>query len=180
MIVIPKGKHHGNGRKFGIGGNVRSFKGYFTDSCRYDLGDIDQYDINKLYGMGAVNINLFKHTKTKPWYLFYKDTCIRIGWRYDIINDRIELFSYMYVDSHRKWKYLCSVKIGQIFGSEVKIFHGSMVARITDEDGVTVALHREKLLKPKRSWFFITLEAYFGGNRKAPNNIFIHQLYRKG
>jgi hypothetical protein len=98
--TIKKGKHY-SGFRF-----IPFFKCKeitvavnFTDSCRY-LGNTVQMSeqINKLCGFGAI--------------LHHRNS-IRIGWRYDPINDKVDLFTYEYKDSERLITKFDSVRINQ-------------------------------------------------------------------
>lgn len=179
MIIIPKGEHYSTEPIYKLSKSSRFFKGYFTDSCRYDLGDIDQYDINKLFGIGAINSGLFSKTATKKWWEFHKDYSVRLGWRYSLEHKNIELFAYMYVHGMRKHVHLCSVAIGEIFSAKVSMGKDYLLVSVADESGLVIGRHKEKVLNPKTTWLMVTKGAYFGGNKVAPNNMIIHTLIQK-
>jgi len=179
MIVIPKGFHFAIQPRHRLCGNTRFFKGYFTDSCRYDLGDIDQYDVNKLFGIGCINRGLFNKTRLKRRIDICKDTSIRLGWRYSLERKNIELFAHMYVHGERKQVQLCSVGIMEIFSAKVSVGKDYLLVYVCDGSGLIIGRHKEKIIKPKATWFNLTMGAYFGGNRVAPNTIFIHPLIEK-
>ena len=179
MIIIPKGEHFSTEPIYRLSKSSRFFKGYFTDSCRYDLGDSDQYDINKLFGIGCVNRGSLNKTHVKRRIEVLKDTSIRLGWRYSLESKKIELFAHMYVHGLRRQVMLCSVGIGEIFSSRVSIGKDYLLVHVCDESGLIIGQHKEKIANPKSTWFMLTMGAYFGGNRTAPNNILIHTLIQK-
>lgn len=121
----------------------------FTESCRYDIGN-DQGDINKLFGIGY-----FPH---------HHDNSVRIGWNYDIVSGKINVFAYWYVEGSREWQYLRSVEIGQpyyfkmyIDGNNHRIDAAGRIYHV-DVNATKIAY----LLRP-----------YFGGNRTAPHTMII-------
>jgi len=68
----------------------------FDDSCRYDLNE--NYDqVNKLFGVSQ--------------YLNPHITSYRIGWRYNELTDKIDLYDYIYYNSIRNIEYIRSVHI---------------------------------------------------------------------
>jgi hypothetical protein len=107
--IIPKGWHYsihpprlylGIKRKFKI-------KVKFTDSCRYTINSVDQKDVNKLFGVGlTLNHHIYS---------------IRIGWNYDIKNDRIVLFHYTYENTIRKYSPFDFIKINEEYEIELEL-----------------------------------------------------------
>ena len=77
---------------------------------------------------------------------------IRIGWRYNVFNDNIDLFTYEYNKGKRTIIYMKSVKIG------------------TPCD---VSISSSKVY-----WFGKYLFPYFGGKAPAPHTIKISVIYR--
>lgn len=121
----------------------------FTESCRYDIGR-DQGDINKLFGVG--------------YFPSRHDNSVRIGWNYDIVSGKINLFAYWYVGGSRKWQYLRSVEIGQPY--YFKIYIDGNHHRI-DAAG---RIYHVEVNSTKIAYL---LRPYFGGNRTAPHTMII-------
>ena len=122
----------------------------FTESCRYDIGIRDQGDINKLFGVG--------------YFPSHHENSVRIGWNYDMVSGKINIFAYWYVGGICNWQYLRSVEIGvpyyfkmYIDGNTHKLDVAGRVYYV-DVNGTTIAY----MLNP-----------YFGGNKKAPHDIII-------
>lgn len=103
----------------------------FDESCRY-LGNTIQMteQINKLCGFGAI--------------LHHRNS-IRIGWRYDPINDIIKLYTYEYRKGERIVNPLDEVKINQT--------------------------KKIKLKSKKVYWFGCYRYFYFGGKVPAPHDM---------
>ena len=77
--VIKQGEHYSNHElKLYLGKKSFKITFQFDETARYDLGDIDQLDINKLCGVsfGSHEIN-----------------SIRIGWNYNLFTDKIDISS---------------------------------------------------------------------------------------
>lgn len=121
----------------------------FTESCRYDIGN-DQGDINKLFGIGY-----FPH---------HHDNSVRIGWNYNIVSGKIQLWAYWYADGVRQWSYLRSADFGVPYYFKICIDEGE---HTIDVSGRRFSIY----LKPQSIGYL--LRPYFGGNRKAPHTIFI-------
>jgi len=134
-FLVKKGRHY-SGFRFRPFIRCKSitvaFK--FTDSCRY-LGNTIQMteQINKLCGFGAI--------------LHHRNS-IRIGWRYDPINDHILLYTYEYKKGVRIVDKFDKVKIGQT--------------------------KKLKLKSKKVYWFGCYRFPYFGGKSPAPHDMKIN------
>jgi hypothetical protein len=121
----------------------------FTESCRYDVGN-DQADINKLFGIG--------------YFPSHHNNSVRVGWNYDIVSGKIQLWAYWYENSIRRYSYLRSVDIGNIY--YIKIY-------IDGEEHTIDASGRRFSVNVKPQVFGYLLRPYFGGNRKAPHDMMI-------
>lgn len=123
----------------------------FTDSCKYDLKSLDQYDWNKLFGISTERI--------------HKDSW-RFAWR-NLNNNSVEVCAYCY-DNGKRWTS----------GITILPFdtpHTFTIER--DEDGYILFKVNGKYLAvvhdEKKRKFFWGCGLYFGGNRRAPHNIVI-------
>jgi len=129
--------------------NLLAYRVAFTESCRYDLGK-DQGDINKLFGIGY-----FPH---------HHDNSVRIGWNYDLVSGKINLFAYWYKDGVRSWHYLRSVDIGEI--NYFKIY-------IRKEEHLIDVSGRKYFVDVEGRSVGYLLRPYFGGNRTSPHTMII-------
>jgi hypothetical protein len=125
----------------------------FTNSCRYFIKGIDQYDTNKLFGVGY-----FPH--------HHKESA-RFGWRYGR-KGCILISAYCYVNGARVEKNICSVPIN----TEVEMYlHVSKHAYqffVVDGDKSLGAAEIGK--SHDKKWGY-PLGLYFGGNKTAPHCI---------
>ena len=132
-----------------INPRLLAYRVAFTESCRYDIGR-DQGYINKLFGIGY-----FPH---------HHDNSVRIGWNYDIVSGKINLFAYWYAQGVKGWHYLRSVDIGEVnyfsiqAGERDHIIDVSGRKYCVDVAGRSVGY----LLRP-----------YFGGNKTSPHTMII-------
>lgn len=156
---IPSGKHYARPFRFGLWWNRKQFtwKVTFTESCRYDLGTVDQLDTNKLCGVGY--FPGFHHVDSA-----------RFGWRYNTSTSLIELLAYCYVNKERIIKPIAACEIDKEY--ELRLYVGNGLYSLYATNPVTNAYagyvtvrytHRKKIQ--------YGLWPYFGGNQKAPQEI---------
>lgn len=161
---IPRGKHRAWPIRFGFWWNKTSFTWLvkFYESCRYDLGNDDQYDTNKLIGIGYL-----------PGH--HKDSA-RFGWRYWTERKEIELSAYCYVNGRRDIRHVCFCEIGKEYRLRLQVlatcyyFDAYEPTAIKAAGIITVEHFHEKKLKYR-------LGPYFGGNQVAPHEMKI-QIYK--
>jgi len=140
----------------------------FDESCKYDLKDEDQLDINKLFGTSFG----FNHHKNS----------FRIGWAYNIKTNKIELYNYWYENSIRFSSLITSVPINLKTIVSVK-FHPKDINNYTlgDLGGYietsvsAIGINPIKTTVPydleNVPQYGLVLFPYFGGNKTAPHNI---------
>jgi hypothetical protein len=130
----------------------------FNDSCRYDLGDNDQDDWNKLFGFS---------------YGYHHKNSLRVGWRYNKETSKIELGHYHYIHGERVYSKACDIDVNKEYIislallQDVETYFNVNAIQIL-VDGVIAGDGYYTDLKP--SWGY-KLGLYFGGNRVAPNKI---------
>ena len=125
-----------------------TFKVIFDGDCIYDLGNEDQADINKLYGLTSLRI--------------HKNSA-RIGWRAE--GKVIRIFAYWYRNGVRGWQDLGIVKPGEQHSYEVLIKKDRYIFKLDN---------REFIITDTPKWIpLLVFKAlpYFGGNRTAPHNM---------
>lgn len=134
----------------------------FTESCKYDI-DKDQNDINKLFGFG---------------YGYHHNISDRVGWRYDPELDQIELLTYIYNNKKRKSRHIAWVNIDDSVVITVKPQLDYRTGKLTTKfiiksNDCSIEIMAYKQLSGFSKWFKYSLGGYFGGNRKAPHNIYL-------
>jgi hypothetical protein len=130
----------------------------FDESCRYDLQNDDQFDTNKLVGIGY----LWHHHKNSA----------RFGWRYWTERREIALSAYCYVNGRRVIEHVAFCEIGKEYIVKLKVLAMSYYFEVTEPGagkpaGSTFVDHyHEKKLAYR-------LAPFFGGTSSAPHNIAI-------
>lgn len=163
--IIKKGKHYSYRNqsilpyKVALAPQTLRFEAIFSDGCDYDLKTNDQQDINKLYG---ISFGMDDHYRS-----------VRIGWRWNVSQQNIELLSYWYTKGKRYHKYLCSVKQYEPFFVTLDLdqFINEVDIQIKDEYQVVVA--QQSIRGIDKSWIRFKLFPFFGGNIAAPHQITI-------
>ncbi len=160
VFTIKKGKHRARPWRFGFWFSRKSFSWVvkFTESCRYDLGNDDQSDTNKLIGFGYL-----------PGH--HKESA-RFGWRYRPNLKAIELLAYCYVNGRREIKGICLCEIGKEYYLELNAlekwyqFFVYIPGELKPFGSAAIEHYHNKKFKYR-------LGTYFGGNQKAPHEIHI-------
>jgi len=156
-IKIKKGRYYSNEwkPKFYCYSPTRITKTFiFTESCRYDLGTVDQLDVNKLFGIG-LGLNHHKNS-------------IRLGWRYDLYMNNIALYAYDYNDKDRSSRYIGSVKIGDEVNLSIRMNWKQNFYRIFVNGKESCNIQYDF---PSKFNIKTKLGVYFGGNRECPHNM---------
>lgn len=159
IFRIHTGKHRARPLRFGLWWNRKSFAWSvkFTDSCRYDLKTDDQFDTNKLCGIGYI-----------PGF-HHKDSA-RFGWRYWPDKGWVELMAYCYVGGKRIIQNLEFCEIGKTYHLQLNITEDSYVFNVFDPafdkavGGTSIPITHKKKLGYR-------LGVFFGGNRPASQDI---------
>jgi|TARA_R110000868_G_scaffold255072_1_gene511621 hypothetical protein len=160
---IPQAKHS-SGFHFGphIQKTFLQHSVMFDKTAMYYHGDIDQYDINKLFGIS---------------YGLHHTNSVRFGWRsVGHYSSKIEILAYCYVDGKRVIEdsdnlFIAIVDIGKFYTYRINV---------CDNDFTLTIFHNDQVVGRKEiqhrgipSWGY-KLYPYFGGNRKAPHDINIY------
>jgi hypothetical protein len=155
---IPSGKHRDRPFRFGLWWRRTSFSWIvkFDESCRYDLGNDDQFDTNKLVGIGYL------------WH-HHKDSA-RFGWRYWTERKEIELSAYCYVNGRRVIQHVCFCEIGKEYRIKIQVLATSYYFDVCEPGtvnpcGIILVPHNNRKKLKYR------LGTYFGGNQKAPHEM---------
>ena len=138
-----------------------SFNFTFNDSCKYDLHNIDQYDIHKLTGLS---------------FGYHHNNSIRLGWRYNTQTSQIDLYPYIYYLSNKPKGYLvpviASVNINEkVFGKIIRSKNSYRIMLYNKTEIIAdYSFEIDSDIIPDVGYI---LFPYFGGNMKAPHDITI-------
>lgn len=158
IFTIRKGRHRARPFRFGLWWAKTSFSWVvkFDESCRYDLGNEDQFDTNKLVGIGY----LWHHHKNSA----------RFGWRYWTDRKEIALSAYCYVNGRRVIEQIALCQIGKEYRIRLHVLANSYYFEVYEAGasrpiGTTFVDHyHSKKLKYR-------LGVFFGGQAKAPHEM---------
>lgn len=132
----------------------------FTPSCAYDLGDEDQHDVNKLFGIG--------------YFPSHRHDSVRFGWNYSLEKKKIQIYAYIYQNGRRSFDHIDDLEIGKTVGMVIKVtergygrnrMRGHSLWINGEQKYWTSAVDPFPLAYLLRPWF--------GGNRVAPHDIWI-------
>ena len=124
----------------------------FTESCLYKFGDVDDFDINKLFG--------------RSFGMHHKNS-VRFGWRTE--KDKILISSYVYINGIREYNDICTCDINKKYTFTIDCRDTLILLEISAEPYKT----RYGIKMENHTNFGYKLYPYFGGNKKAPHDIMI-------
>jgi len=164
---IKSGKHRSGLYFRPILGNTStiSFNATFKDSCKYDIGHPDQFDINKLIGLS---------------YGYHHSNSVRIGWRYNTATNKIDLLAYIYRNKIRLKEDECpvimSIDLNETVYGMISNESGKFKTILyTQSNDYSENYYKSSSKLPKIGYI---LFPYFGGNQTAPHNMEINMEYK--
>lgn len=154
--TILEGEHYStHSIKIYTGKTSLPFSVNFDESCRYDLGTIDQLDVNKLAGVSFGN---------------HETNSIRIGWAYNLITQKMDLFAYCYENGTRLIHPIGNCNLSEDVSIKLELnFNGN-----TFKISLAGSAFREFPYKYPALKAGYYLFPYFGGNNPAPHNMIIY------
>lgn len=129
----------------------------FNESAIYNFEDIDQHDINKLYGFSIG---------------YHHKNSIRFGWRPNKTLNKIEIVGYEYINGLRVPEIpICEVELNEWYLFDIEYFPEtkSIVYTVENNSNKFSTEHPIKLKRKLNIGYHLYL--YFGGNRTAPHDI---------
>jgi hypothetical protein len=81
----------------------------FNFNCKYDLGDVDQQDWNKLVGFSRG---------------YHRKNSVRIVWRWNVEKQKMEIAHYWYKDGVRSWGDIKEIELGKVYKEKLEIEKG--------------------------------------------------------
>jgi hypothetical protein len=154
--VIPAGEHYStHSVKIYSGKTSLPFIVNFDESCSYDLGTIDQLDVNKLAGVSFGN---------------HETNSIRIGWAYNLETQKMDLFAYCYENGVRIIHPIGNCNLSEDVSIKLELNFKNNFFRVTRADS---AFQEFSYTYPflKAGYY---LFPYFGGNNPAPHEMIIY------
>lgn len=128
----------------------------FSVRCYYSELNSDSYDINKLFG--------FSHG-------LHHQNSVRFGWKPDFqIENKIEIWSYVYNRGIRNFTKICSVNCKEIINYSISIENSMVNFTVSSETGNIISNFSIDYTIPLVKIGY-HLFPYFGGNNKAPRRM---------
>lgn len=155
----------------------------FTESCKYDLKNIDQHDINKVHGIAFITfaslVFVLKSYLKALWKLSASEikslhhyNSIRLGWQNIPDTNKIILHHYVYQKGVRVTRQMkveidvleqFNAQISPIFYLGRLVYYRQLVYSLKEAASDTFGFP-EKCIMYK-------LHGYFGGNQKATHDM---------
>lgn len=157
VYTINQGAHYSNGPKFKLHSNLHqlNFKAQLHSDCLFQLGNEDDFDINKVYGI--------------TWGLTNDNNSFRIGWNCQNNNGLIQYFSYAHIGGEVVIQYLFEEVPEVIINFHIDLLRSENLIRIYRLDNDT---------QYEQPYPFDGISAtgyynypYFGGNQFAPHKM---------
>ena len=132
----------------------------FTESCLYQFNDDDQYDLNKLFGFSVGH---------------HFNNSFRFGWRPKFNEHKIEIFTYIYFEGKRlKSELIGEVNLNNWINFRILYSNEGNITFVIFEDYNNMKYKKISTNKPKKYGWGYIMGLYFGGNKKAPHDIYIN------
>ena len=154
--IIEAGQHEGKHPVVSFAKRDLTFRVNWNTSQIYDLGNENQADINKLYGITSDKIH---------------QNSARIGWR--AVGDEIEVFAYWYKNGERGWESLGFTHPGTLDEFRVSVKDNKYVFTFTKmlpDKGYSKTVVVEGVDKKFFLNSYIAFP-YFGGDEVAPHRM---------
>lgn len=129
----------------------------FDSTCMYDVTQVDEFDYNKLFGIG------FMGSKDQHWgQAPHQVDGVRVAWRWNPKQNRIDLGAYVYVAGKRITQDLGSMRINEERRLTIKIDYTNKTYTVLN--GEPIPFTHKKTVAYRNG-------LYFGGNQPAPQTI---------
>lgn len=156
-VTIPTGKHYSRPRRLQLHWRktelIREIK--FNSSVKYNLYSVDQWDINKLFGIS---------------YGYHHHNSVRFGWRWNLKENKLEILAYIYINKKRIQDSLAFIDLHQDYQFKIiKQEHQYLLSIIDPETSQTIV--HKTYPAGKGCPLGYLLHPYFGGNCSAPHKI---------
>ena len=136
-----------------------SYDVLFTNSTIYQLDKINQFDINKLFGLS---------------YGYHHTNSVRFGWRsVGYAGNKIDIVAYCYVNGQRvkdvgRYTFLTMIQTNKLYTFSIKTLPTKYTLSVSDQSGLIASKSITHDTLPDYGYY---LFPYFGGDCVAPHNI---------
>ncbi|KYG77455.1 hypothetical protein [Roseivirga spongicola] len=159
VYLIKEGKHESSIENSANPKGLRTLKSEtlnltvrFDESVRYNLGNKNQQDINKLFGFADCNS-------------LHHENSARFGWNYNPETDQVDIFTYVYQKKKRLYQQIGSMEIGTAVDMSISLEDHQYRFLFEDQ---SVVVERGAACD---TGVYYLLYPYFGGDEVAPQDI---------
>lgn len=124
----------------------------FDESCVYDLKSEDQFDVNKLFGLG--------------FFPNHMQTSARFGWNWNLKNEVIDIFSFVHRQGKFYFDYMTFIEIEKPI--TLTLFVQKRQVIFEAQKKTAIVSKSEQLITNPLAY---QLHPYFGGNQFAPHDM---------
>ncbi|KAA9346099.1 hypothetical protein [Adhaeribacter soli] len=150
IYTIKAGEHDCDNEYKQVTTSAMHFSVIFDSSAVYQTIDpVNQYDINKLYGLA--DCNTAHHSNSA-----------RMGWRW--VNNQLEIHAYVYKNGKRNEDLITAVPIGQPVKMSIEMLDSTYIFKVGDK-------FTELARGCSGQGTGYKLYPYFGGDETAPHEI---------
>ena len=150
VFTIKENKHRSTTTYNTTNSNYITFKSIFDSSTIYITDDpINQYDVNKLYGVSDCGCN-------------HKQYSMRLGWRW--LNDSLEILWFKHMHGTFTFEKIKTINLNQSYKYSITLEDSLYLICV---DGMCVSTKRSC----NGTYRHYYLYPYFGGDEKAPHDI---------
>lgn len=134
----------------------------FSPSCLYKFNTIDDYDINKLFGLN-IGMTLEPHKNS-----------FRFGWNCQDDNGTITIFKYEYINGIRNYQKLFNVNTNTVYEYQIQRTRNKIIYTIFDDDGELIIQSITPFIMKNEYEFGYYCYPYFGGNNPSPHKMVLY------
>lgn len=151
--TIKKGNHRsGIFPNFHFNLTETKYSVIFKNNCLYHFGDMDDFAINKLFGISRG---------------FHHDNSVRFGWNTD--GEQIAIYAYYYKLGKTYFNKIVSILVDEIYHFEISVHDAYYEMRVLSETGNLLGW--SNIAKPQTVNWGYRLYPYFGGKKVAPHTM---------
>ncbi|MBL7663654.1 MAG: hypothetical protein JNM93_00865 [Bacteriovoracaceae bacterium] len=155
-FTIQKGSHKSKPRKFAfVSGKTFKFSACFDSSAKYNLGNVNQFDTNKLFGHSDCTALHTKHSA-------------RFGWLWNTEKQKIDIMAFVHANSQFSYEYMGEMGINEKADFKIQTLDNHYQFEFK---GKSLKMARGCSQKNPIRY---KLYPYFGGNETAPHKIQIN------
>jgi len=159
---IPKGQHYAWPPSFGLFYDKQRMEKVveFDITAKYDFGNADNNDVNKLFGWGYLK------------GLHHIDS-VRFGWNWNQQIGKVDLFAYCYINGLRIMIPICTIQTNYKYLLQIDKIGKKYLFSVLDAGMQYRNYGSIEVMFTHNKKISYRLGCFFGGNNPAPHDITI-------